>query len=133
MSNKICLEFEKTKKAIEKLKEILRIPFDAENPQIDGTAHRFELAFDLFLKLLKLILESEGTMAKSPKAVLQAAYAMDLIDNEAIWIKMLDDRKETVHTYQEQFALEIYQHIKNIYYPKLQKSFDSLEATYDKK
>jgi nucleotidyltransferase substrate binding protein (TIGR01987 family) len=40
--------------------------------------------------------------------VLQQAYRLGWLDDEPRWLKLLEDRKLTSHTYRESLAQEIY-------------------------
>jgi len=83
---------------------------DLSNPlAIDGSIQRFEFCFELGWKLLKkMLMHLEGLEAVSPKKSLQLAYQLNWIDNEQAWLKMLQDRNLTLHTYREEYAQEIY-------------------------
>jgi len=98
-------------RALGRLQDALKVDISAPLA-IDGTIQRFEFCFELCWKGLQVILfEYEGIEAKSPKQVLREAYALNLIDNEEVWITMLNDRNLTSHTYKEELALQIYQSI----------------------
>ncbi|KLU61965.1 nucleotidyltransferase substrate binding protein like protein [Peptococcaceae bacterium CEB3] len=82
----------------------------------DGLIQRFEFTFELAWKALKAVFENEGLIGlHSPKSVLREAFAAGLIDDEELWLAMLDDRNATVHIYNEQRAIEISQHILEKY------------------
>ena len=86
---------------------------DISNPlAVDGSIQRFEFCFELGWKLVKkLLMDSEGIEALSPKKALQFAYQVGWIEDETVWLKMLNDRNSTSHTYREDYALEIYSHL----------------------
>lgn len=128
---KIKLGFAKLKKALAALELMSCEPMQDNRGNIDATIQRFEFTIELFWKLLKHILESKGTLVRSPKDVLQEAYMNNLIDDEKQWIKMLDDRNLSSHTYDEKLADEIYARIKN-YVPILKKTFENLERMFDR-
>ena len=50
----------------------------------------------------------------------QSGLSAGWINEEDLWIQMLDDRNVTSHTYDEPIAVEIYEHIKN-YFPEFKK------------
>jgi len=83
--------------------------------EIDGAIQRFEFTFELFWKLLKVYLESEGIMCKSAKSCLKEAYQMGIVDKEDVSLKMLDDRNISVHLYDKEASREIFERIKKIY------------------
>lgn len=114
------------KKAIRRLEEALKEP--AKNPlAIDGTIQRFEFAFELCWKTLKFYLAQEGIEVSTPREVLQQAYISHWIDHDRLWLKMLKDRNETSHVYDEQEARAIYRRIKK-YHPELKRGCEFLSA-----
>jgi len=118
--------------ALDRLEEALQEPLS--NPlSIDGTTQRFEFTFELCWKWMKkLLLEKEGVDAASPKQVLQKAFLLKWIelDNEKLWLAMLNDRNLTSHTYKKEIAKEIYNSIQ-LYYPEMRKIFNKLKEHYD--
>lgn len=111
--------------ALERLHEILLRPAESDEIILDATIQRFEFVVELCWKTLKKFLWREGLEANTPKEILRKAYAAKWISDEKLWLKMLEDRNLTSHTYKEALALEIYQHIKS-YYPELKKAYDFL-------
>lgn len=83
---------------------------DQSNPlAIDGSIQRFECCFELGWKLIKkMLMDVEGIEALSPKKALQSAYQLGWIEDEQAWLKILNDRNLTSHTYREEYAQEIY-------------------------
>lgn len=94
-----------------------------DNPlAIDATIRRFKLSFELFWKVLKEKLAEQGVTAKSPKQALQEAYQLEWIHDEALWLKMLEDRDQTSHTYNDDLAAKIYSHVAQ-YYEKMSQVY----------
>ena len=83
---------------------------DQSNPlAVDGSIQRFEFCFELGWKLLKkMLMDIEGIDVLSPKKALQFAYQLGWIEDEQAWLKMLNDRNLTSHTYREEYARKIY-------------------------
>lgn len=104
-------------KAVIKLKEALEE--DLSNPLLyDGVMQRFEFTYELAWKLMKLYLEFEGiATVNSPRTAFKEAYAAGVITDGEIWMDMINARNLTVHTYNEQMAKEIYNKVKDKYYP----------------
>ena len=96
----------------------------------DGLIHRFELAFDLSLAASKEYLVEEGFLCvmHSPKQILRTAYECRIIDDEAVWLDMLDARSRTSHAYDDHIADAITAKISGTYLPVLEKLFDYLEG-----
>lgn len=80
----------------------------------DSVIQRFEFSFELAWKSLQLYLEHQGLEVGSPRQALKSAFAQGIITNaeEAdAWLKMLEDRNLTAHTYQKELAKDIYNRI----------------------
>ena len=89
----------------------------------DGVIQRFEFTFDLAWKSLKEYMQDQGatTPLQFPKQVLREAYAAELIDDESVWLDMLNARNQTSHIYDDHTAAVIAAKIQNAYLPELQK------------
>ena len=117
--------------ALERLHEALCRDPTADSIVLDACIQRFEFCVELTWKVLKKILEFEGEQAKTPKQALQKAYAIEWIDDEALWLNMLRDRNLTSHTYKERLAQEIYARIP-AYYAIMRPLHTFLVARYEK-
>ena len=124
-NQKIELRFQKLEKALKSLENIAFKPIDKDRANIDATIQRFEFTIELFWNLLKAILEEKGVKTQYPKDVLREAFKGGLIDDETMWIKALEDRNSTSHTYDEELADAIYSRIHG-YIPIFRKSFDGI-------
>lgn len=100
-------------RAIKSLKEALSVPEMENRLNIDACIQRFEFTIELFWKFLKKILELDGKIVIQPKSILREAFASSLIENETLWISMLDDWNMTSHSYNEDLADEIYHNIRD--------------------
>lgn len=119
------LSYEQLGKALHALSISIKKPADPDRTHIDATIQRFEFTIELYWKTLKKILATRGEIADYPKDILKASYKGHLIDDESIWLHMINDRNLTSHTYNEKLADEIYLRITN-YYPILQSSYEKL-------
>ena len=54
-------------------------------------------------------------------------FAQGLILDGDVWIDMIEARNLTVHTYNDQMAKEIYDRIKNRYYPSFAAFVEALK------
>jgi nucleotidyltransferase substrate binding protein (TIGR01987 family) len=101
-------KFENYKSAFDRLSEGV-LKFDKTNDlQRDGLIQRFEFTYELAWKTLKAIFEDEGlTGLNSPKTVLREAFSAGLIEDDELWLLMLNDRNSTSHVYSEKPAIEI--------------------------
>ncbi len=108
--------------ALERLKAALaEDPGQASGTVLDGTIQRFEFSFELAWKLAKHILNYQGIEAGNPRDVIKEAFAQNFFKDGDAWIAMLEDRNRTVHVYDEEQALRIYNKIKDQHYPRLEE------------
>jgi nucleotidyltransferase substrate binding protein (TIGR01987 family) len=113
-------------RALDRLGEALAVPEDAPLA-VDGSIQRFEFTFELFWKTVRRVLAGHGIEANSPKAVVQQAYRLGWLDDEQRWLKVLQDRNLSSHTYREPLALEIYRRLP-AHHAALREAFDRLRA-----
>ena len=87
----------------------------------DALVQRFEFTFELAWKTTAEVLREQGVVIElmSPKSVFKAAYSVGYINNEDIWIKIIDDRNSMSHTYDEETAETIADDICNFYCKEL--------------
>ncbi|QOY37002.1 HI0074 family nucleotidyltransferase substrate-binding subunit [Anaerobacillus isosaccharinicus] len=114
--NKVKDKLEDLEKAIKKLNESLSRDPSLDDIVIDATIQRFEFTYELSWKLMKVYLTYNGSLeVTSPRRAIKEAFKDGIIHQGEKWLKMLEDRNRTSHTYDEEIALEIYQNIKNEY------------------
>ena len=102
---------------------LLKSGLEIENPTIlekAGVIQFFEMAFELAWKLMKDYLNYQGYDIKSPREAIKKSFEIDLVNDGRTWLEALADRNATVHTYDESEANEIYQRIRDRYYPMLE-------------
>ena len=105
--SKLDAQIDQFEKALARLKEVLELPKDAVVR--DSAIQRFEFTSDIGWKTLKVYLEEKkGVICKSPKECFREAYKQGVVEYEDKWIEVVDMRNETVHTYNEQLAEEIF-------------------------
>lgn len=113
-------------KALQRLDEVLKKPKNAIIR--DSAIQRFEFSLDLAWKSTKAYLEEQkGIVCASPKDCFREAYKQGLIEYDNDWIKYVDMRNETAHTYQEEIAERIYFEL-----PAALKRFEGLLKTLKK-
>src|SRR3989344_9447841 len=112
--------FEERKKELREA--ILRLEDAVTQPESgivrDSVIQRFEFSFELAWKTLQIYLEHQGLEAGSPRQALKSAFAQGIIPTEEeadVWMKILDDRNLTTHTYREELAKSIYKKISEMY------------------
>jgi len=97
--------------------------------EIDGTIKRFELCYELSWKLIRESLANQGIICNSPRNCFKQAVANDLISNEDVWLKMIEDRNELVHLYEFANSREIFEHIRDEYIESFRWLLEKVEET----
>ena len=95
--------------------------------EIDGAIQRFEFTFELMWKSLKIYLESEGIICRSPKNCLKEAFQAGIIEKEQEWLSMLSDRNLSVHIYDQEASREVFERIKNCYVKEFSVFLEKVE------
>ncbi|WP_166308749.1 HI0074 family nucleotidyltransferase substrate-binding subunit [Bradyrhizobium sp. 2S1] len=115
--------------AVSNLERAITIPRDRELVY-EGTIHRFEVTIELMWKTLKRALEYEGLQPKTPRETLKEAFRIGWIDQETIWIDMLESRNTTSHQYlAEELLEENYEDVVKVT-PILRATLDFLKNRY---
>lgn len=74
----------------------------------DSAIQRFEFTFELAWKAVATVAQAHGVEARSPREAFKQAFALGWVTDEDVWLRMLDDRNRTTHTYNEAVAEEIF-------------------------
>lgn len=109
---KLEVTIQQFEKAVRRLKEVLEL--EETDVIRDSAIQRFEFTLDISWKMLKTFLEEKkGIICVSPKECFREAYRQGVIDYDEDWIEFVNMRNETVHTYNEDTAKEIYSKLSN--------------------
>ena len=98
--------FHSLSQSVARLTEILREPKTVANR--DSAIKRFELTFELAWKSIKKALENRGVECQSPRDCFEKAFLAGVVADNPLWLKMIEDRNLSVHTYNEKLAERIY-------------------------
>ncbi len=116
--------FEDFKNIIQRLEEVLAVP--QNDISRDSAIKRFELCFDLAWKSIKLCAKQQGQECYSPRECFKTAFQLRLIDHDASWLKMIEDRNTTAHLYKEVYAEEVFTRLPS-YLELFQKLYRELQ------
>lgn len=106
---KIELLLNDFQKALTQFDGALKEKTDDELKQA-GCIQYFEFCFELAWKSVKAFFEYKGMLeCNSPRDCMKLAFKSSLINNENIWIEMLEKRNIVTHTYNFETALNIYE------------------------
>lgn len=93
---------------IDRLAEVLARDAAADPALVDAAIRRFEFSIELLWRLLQAVLQREGIRAASPRGAFRGAYAQGWLEDEGIWLRMIEDRNRTSHTYEENMAKDVF-------------------------
>ncbi|OFZ15332.1 MAG: hypothetical protein A2Z20_11335 [Bdellovibrionales bacterium RBG_16_40_8] len=111
----MTVSYDEYKKAVVKLKEAIDQP---KNDFIrDSVIQRFEFCVELSWKTAKKIM---GTSSSAPKDVIREMAQNEYITNTDLWLKSIDMRNISSHTYKEDLAEIVYK-FANDFLPELLK------------
>lgn len=74
----------------------------------DAAIQRFEFTFELAWKSVAAAARQQGIEVASPRRAWQTAFQLGWIDDDRLWLDMLDDRNRASHSYREATAEKIY-------------------------
>lgn len=113
------------KKALDSLKEAVQKP-KLSDLELAGAIQNFEFSYELSWKTVQKYAASQGRKIVSPREAFQFALESGYIRNEKLWLSMIEDRNETVHTYDRASAERVFKEIKGRYFDALSDLFESL-------
>lgn len=133
------IEIEKVKdsflflgKALDRLEDLLIIQEDTAPEYLrDAVIFRFGFTIELFWKVLKKILLSQGIEAGMPREILNKSFQYSILDTEKSWLAMINDRNQTSHIYKEEIADKIFLNIKQ-YFPVIKKHMKAWMLNFSK-
>ncbi len=84
----------------------------------EGAIQRFHFTLELAWKTLKDKMEFDGFSfgLVSPKVILKKAFQAKYIDDIEVWLKMVNDRNLTSHSYDFESFEEVLKSIQNDYF-----------------
>lgn len=97
----------------------------------DASIQRFEFTVELAWKSIQKFLKAQQISCRSPKEYLQKGFEFGLIEDDPLWIDMMEDRNLTSHTYQEATAEKVYERLPN-YLNKLKDLKNALVKELEK-
>lgn len=93
-----------------------------EQRDLSGIIKDFELAYELSWKVLRTLLTIKGHETEGARDVFKKCYQLGILNDEEIWLSIIEDRNATVHTYDETKAKQMVERIRKSY----QGAFDTL-------
>lgn len=115
------------KKALDSLNGAI-IKTELSDLELAGAIQNFEFSYELSWKTLQKYGDSLGRKIVSPREAFQFALEAGYIQDEKLWLEMIEDRNETVHTYDQTNAERIWKEIKKFYFNALLGLYQQLAA-----
>ncbi len=125
MRERVKRYFTNYEKALRNLREGVEVA--RTDIEVDGAIKRFELCYELVWKLIKEYLADVGIICRSPRDTFREARRVEIIEDERLWMEMIEDRNTLVHTYEMEKAREIFRKIKNEYVDCLQDVYEKIK------
>lgn len=116
-----------TKRALISFNEILQTPYS--KIVRDAAIQRFEFTLEAIWKLAQNYLYTyDGLDLGSPKSVFRGCFQVGLLNElqTSMALQAVTDRNLTVHTYNEELAMEIYQNLSK-YQPIFITLYENIE------
>ena len=111
-------------KSVQRLQEAIEIYQQQSSNDIirDGMIYSFKISFEFSWKALKEYLLDQGVANELnfPKQVLKTAYGNQMINDESVWLDMLESRNRTSHIYDDRIAAKIAKDISTRFLPVLE-------------
>jgi len=113
-------------KALMQLEKFIRKGDQLNELELQGLIQSFEYNFELAWNLIKDFYEYQGvTDIQGSRDAFRMAFNRGLLVDGEGWMKMIESRKKTSHTYNEETALEIANAILTTYF----SMFKALQKT----
>lgn len=126
--------FSNYKKGLAKLTEAIEIVKSSHPDKVqeiikEGLIQRFEYTHELAWNVMRDFMLWQGnTEIYGSRDATREAFSLGLIEDGHHWMKMIDSRNKTSHTYNEETANEIYEAIIGYYQPLFLQFQDKMEG-----
>lgn len=96
----------------------------------DSVIQRFEFTYELCHKTLQEFMKHMGiTLDNSfPRTIFRKAYVNNLIDDDRLWLKLMEDRNGTSHIYSENMSDAVAERIKTQYVPAIGNLIKNIQS-----
>jgi nucleotidyltransferase substrate binding protein (TIGR01987 family) len=116
--------FSNYQKALQQLKEVVAL----DNPnkfEEQGLVKAFEFTYELSWSTLKDFFEYQGiSEIVGSRDAFRRAFSEGIVSDGAVWMRMIESRNKTSHTYNETTARDIAEDVRSEFYP----AFHELEV-----
>jgi nucleotidyltransferase substrate binding protein (TIGR01987 family) len=125
--------FQNYSKAIHQLKKFIEKGSGLNELEEQGLIQAFEYTFELAWNLIKDYYEYQGVSnIQGSRDAFRLAYNRGLISKGETWMKMIESRTMTSHTYNEEIADEIAKAVLEEYFLLFSDLFQTMENLFRK-
>lgn len=125
--NNYCMAFQTLVEAVE-----LTRTRDLSKLEEQGLIQSFEFTHELAWNVLKDYLEDKGIVGLiGSKDATRNAFKNGLLEDGDAWMKMIEDRNKTTHTYNPAVARAVVKNILEQFYPAFEKMAKKFTALND--
>ncbi len=109
--------FTNYQKALAQMKDFMSEP-QLNHREEQGLVKAFEYTYELAWNTLKDFLEYQGVAEiVGSRDAFRKAFAEGVLDDGRVWMRMIESRNKTTHTYNEETAKEIVESVRSEFYP----------------
>lgn len=120
--------FSNYQKALAQLREFMAEP-TLNKLEEQGLIKAFEYTYELAWNTLKDFLEYQGVAEiVGSRDAFRKAFSEGMVRDGHVWMRMIESRNRTTHTYNEATAKEIVEEVRKLFYPafcELEKMLES--------
>ncbi len=121
--------FQNFSKAMAQLQKFIEKGENLNELEEQGMIQAFEYTFELAWNLIKDYYEFQGSSnIQGSRDAFRLAFNRGLISDGDAWMKMIESRTKTSHTYNEETADEIAKAVLNQYYQLFRNLFETMES-----
>ncbi len=121
--------FQNFSKAMSQLQKFIEKGENLNELEEQGMIQAFEYTFELAWNLIKDYYEFQGSSnIQGSRDAFRLAFNRGLISDGDAWMKMIESRTKTSHTYNEETADEIAKAVLNQYYQLFRNLFETMES-----
>lgn len=129
MTSKIDVALSNYRKALSNLEKFIQMPIQNERDKA-GIIQAFEYTYECAWKSIQKKAEPHNLQIGSPRQAFQAAFQLGWISepDHRSWLKMVDDRNLTSHTYRVELADQVLSAIINEHLAQLRTMLSKLSG-----
>jgi len=121
--------FQNFEQAFDQFQKAVELSGKLSDLEKEGTIQRFESTHELAWKVMKDFLEYEGISGiTGSRSATREAFNKGLISHGNSWMKMIESRNKTVHTYMEIILEQEYKNIVEEYFPLLKVFYNHMKT-----